>query len=93
MDQEMLAFQNDLLKSVRQMNTNQAVCITEVTLSLTAAVRCSCDLSQMQFAELLGVSVHRLQDWEEGHSEPVGAAKTLLKILERHPDVLRELAA
>lgn len=89
----MLAFQNDLLESVRQMNADQAVRVTKVTLSFTAAIRHSCDLSQAQFAQLLGVSVHRLRDWEEGRGEPSGAAKTLLKILERHPDVLRELAA
>ena len=50
-------------------------------------------LSQSQFAELLGVSVRTLQDWEQGRREPSGAAKTLLKVAERHPEVLRELAA
>jgi len=50
-------------------------------------------LSQSQFAELLGVSVRTLQDWEQGRREPSGAAKTLLKVAERHPEVLREVAA
>ncbi len=39
-------------------------------------------LSQNAFAELLGVSVRTLQDWEQGRREPCGAAKTLLKIAE-----------
>ena len=50
-------------------------------------------LSQSQFAELLGVSVRTLQDWEQGRREPSGAAKTLLKVAALHPEVLRELAA
>jgi putative transcriptional regulator len=42
---------------------------------------------------LLGVSVRTLQDWEQGRREPSGAAKTLIKVAERHPEVLQELAA
>ena len=50
-------------------------------------------LSQSQFAELLGVSARTLQDWEQGRREPSGAAKTLLKVAERYPEILREVAA
>jgi putative transcriptional regulator len=34
-----------------------------------------------------------LQDWEQGRRTPSGAAKTLLKVAERYPEVLREVAA
>ena len=34
-----------------------------------------------------------LQDWEQGRREPSGAAKTLIKVAEKYPDVLRDLAA
>ncbi len=50
-------------------------------------------LSQSRFAELLGVSVRTLQEWEQGRREPSGAAKTLLKIAERYPEVLQDVAA
>lgn len=50
-------------------------------------------LSQAQFATLLGVSVRTLQEWEQGRREPSAAAKTLIKIAELHPRVLRKLAA
>jgi putative transcriptional regulator len=50
-------------------------------------------LSQVRFAALLGVSPRTLQDWEQGRRQPTGAAKTLLRVAERHPEVLRELAA
>ena len=50
-------------------------------------------LTQAQFAGLLGVSVRTLQDWEQGRREPSGAAKTLIKVAELHPQVLRKIAA
>jgi putative transcriptional regulator len=50
-------------------------------------------LSQGQFAALLGVSVRTLQDWEQGRREPSAAAKTLIKIAQLDPRVLRRVAA
>ena len=50
-------------------------------------------LSQSQFAALLGVSVRTLQEWEQGRREPSAAAKTLIKIAELSPSVLRKIAA
>lgn len=50
-------------------------------------------LSQTRFAELLGVSVRTLQDWEQGRREPNAAAKTLIKVAELNPSVLRKIAA
>ena len=50
-------------------------------------------LTQAQFAALLGVSKRTLEQWEQGRREPSGAAKTLLRVAEMFPKVLRELAA
>ena len=50
-------------------------------------------LSQAKFAELLGVSVRTVQDWEQGRREPNAAAKTLLKVAELHPTILKKIAA
>jgi putative transcriptional regulator len=49
-------------------------------------------LSQARFAELLGVSVRTLQDWEQGRRAPSGAARTLLLIADRDPKVLLKVA-
>jgi putative transcriptional regulator len=56
-------------------------------------VRLKSGLSQAQFAAALGVSKRTLEQWEQGRREPSGAAKQLLKIAERHPEVLAEVAA
>lgn len=50
-------------------------------------------LSQAQFAALLGVSVRTLQEWEQGRREPSAAAKTLIKVAELNPRILRKIAA
>lgn len=51
-------------------------------------------LSQDQFADAFGVSASTLRKWEQGQRSPTGAAKTLLKIIEREPDaVVRALNA
>lgn len=90
---EMEQFQNDLLQSVRQMKVGRAARVTEVAVSAVTAARQAAGLSQAQFAALLGVSPRTLQGWEQGRREPTGAAKTLLRVAARHPEVLRELAA
>ena len=49
-------------------------------------------LSQSRFASLLGVSVRTLQDWEQGRRAPSGAARTLILIASRNPEVLLAVA-
>lgn len=50
-------------------------------------------LSQSEFAAVLGVSKRTLEQWEQGRRQPSGAARILIRIAERHPEVFREVAA
>jgi len=83
----------ELLESVRQMKSGRAAKVHQVAIPPVVSARMKSGLSQSEFAKLLGVSVRTLQDWEQGRREPSGAAKTLIAIAERRPEVLREAAA
>src|SRR5258706_7144273 len=50
-----------------------------------ATIRENTGLSQARFAQLLGVSVRTLQDWEQGRRAPTGAARTLLSVAAKTP--------
>lgn len=57
-----------------------------------AEIREKTGLSQARFAQLLGVSVRTLQDWEQGRRSPSGAARTLLMIADKNPHAILEVA-
>ena len=42
-------------------------------------------LSQSEFAQLIGVSVKTLQNWEQDRRRPTGPAAALLSIIEHDP--------
>ena len=57
------------------------------------ALRTQTQLSQPDFAALLGVEVSTLRNWEQGRREPTGAAKALLRAIRNDPkNVLRALS-
>ncbi len=65
----------------------------KVQPSPVARVRLAAGLTQLQFAALLGVSKRTLEQWEQGRRQPSGAARTLVRVAERHPEILRDFAA
>jgi putative transcriptional regulator len=44
-------------------------------------------LSQQEFSNRIEVSLETIRNWEQGKRTPTGAAKALLKILDRAPEV------
>lgn len=81
----------ELLASVREMKKGKVGHVHRVPVSAIAEARARSGLSRQKFAELLGVSPRTLQEWEQGRRHPSGAARTLLAIAARRPDVLREV--
>jgi putative transcriptional regulator len=49
------------------------------------AIRSRFELSQGEFAAMLGISVATLRNWEQGRRAPEGPARVLLQVAARHP--------
>ncbi|HBA89148.1 MAG TPA: transcriptional regulator [Geobacter sp.] len=58
-----------------------------VELADVKAVREKTGLSQSEFANVIGVKVKTLQNWEQHRRRPTGAAAALLTIFDRAPEV------
>ena len=80
----------EILEGLRQLKRGEHGRIINVP-SVTS-VREKTGLSQSRFAELLGVSVRTLQEWEQGRRAPSGAARTLLLIAAKNPRALLDVA-
>ncbi len=89
-DSETQAFERDLLRSVKEMNAGKAANKTKVNVSPVVSARHTSGLSRVQFASVLGISVRTLQKWEQGERKPSGAAKSLIRIAQRHLKVLAD---
>jgi putative transcriptional regulator len=47
-------------------------------------------MSQTEFATMMGVSVRTLQNWEQGRRTPDGPAQALLRVVDRNPEAVLE---
>ena len=60
----------------------------------TRTIRETANLTQAQFARLLGVPVKTLQNWEQHRTRPSGPARALLRAVAKDPETaIRLLAA
>jgi putative transcriptional regulator len=60
----------------------------EVEVPAVRELREAYDLSQAEFAALLGISVDTLQNWEQGRRTPAGPARVLLQVVAKHPEAV-----
>lgn len=80
----------EILQGLRELKRGEYGRV--VSIPDIATIRQKTGLSQARFAQLLGVSVRTLQDWEQGRRAPSGAARTLLMVAARNPQALLEVA-
>jgi putative transcriptional regulator len=60
----------------------------EVQTPVVREIREAHDLSQAEFAALLGISVDTVQNWEQGRRTPAGPARVLLQVVAKHPEAV-----
>jgi len=54
------------------------------------AIRAQLEQSQSEFAQMIGVSVATLQNWEQGRRKPEGPARALLQVALHNPKAVQE---
>ncbi len=87
----------DAVESRRTMNLmlafNKQVNASIVDPEFIASVRKKLDLDQREAAEIFGGGVNAFSRYENGKTKPPLALVKLLKVLDRHPDLLSEVRA
>jgi HTH-type transcriptional regulator / antitoxin MqsA len=85
-------------KESRRVNTlmrefNQQVNAAIVDLAFIMTVRKKLDLDQRQAAQIFGGGVNAFSRYENGKTKPPLALVKLLRVLDRHPELLVEVVA
>jgi|26BtaG_2_1085354.scaffolds.fasta_scaffold16602_2 putative transcriptional regulator len=88
-DPDAIAIKDSLTLSLRQLSQGE---VGRVTSPAIVKTRQQTGLSQRQFADRLGISINTLQSWEQGQRKPSGAAASLIKLIDKHPELVDELA-
>lgn len=81
----------ELLQAIQEVSTGKTGRTYSVEVPPIVEARQRAGYSQAEFAKILGVSVRTLQGWEQGRRNPSGAAKSLIKIAWKKPELLREV--
>ena len=85
----------DLLKSIDQARDihkgkNKPSRVFKFDPIKVKKIRQTLHVSQPEFAQMIGVSVGTLRNWEQGRTIPEGAARALLKVAAKRPKAVLE---
>lgn len=75
------------------LDFNRQVNATAVDPDFIASVRKKLKLDQREAAEIFGGGINAFSRYETGRTKPPVALVKLLKVLDRHPDLLAEVRA
>jgi putative transcriptional regulator len=90
---------NDLLKSIKEAREiadgkKKPSRYFEVTPLDIKALRMKLKFSQSQFANIIGIPVATLRNWEQGRTDPDGPARVLMTALKNNPqEVIKAINA
>jgi putative transcriptional regulator len=76
------------------LRTNKVPKLRPISMSgkRVRGIRSRAHMSQEVFARCLHTSRRTLEKWEQGSSAPTGTAAALLALLDKHPEIVVELA-
>ncbi len=87
-DHEAESIKESLATSLKEISSGE---VGRITYPPIANTRQQTGLTQSQFAQRLGISINTLQSWEQGQRQPSGAAATLMRLLNKRPELVKEL--
>lgn len=64
----------------------------DATAGVIGEVRARHGLSQREFAEMLGIDVNTLQNWEQGRNKPDSATLNLVMVFDKAPALIEQTA-
>ena len=88
MNEKQFAELNDAVRLMARHLRGEKVAgmrLTEVPEPDVKAIREAANVSQSDFARLIGINLRTLQNWEQRRSRPTGPARALLKIVASNP--------
>jgi len=71
-----------------EMEPDRKFVIDEIDVK---AIRKQFSLSQNKFAQLLGISIGTLRNWEQGRRKPDEPARTLVRVAAKHPEAILDV--
>ncbi|WP_309674030.1 transcriptional regulator [Pseudomonas sp.] len=67
--------------------------LVPITAEEVVAIRQQLNLSRSVFAMYLRTNTRTLENWEQGRAKPNAQATTLIRLVERFPETVQQLAA
>jgi putative transcriptional regulator len=67
--------------------------LVPITAAEVVAIRQQLNLSRSVFAMYLRTNTRTLENWEQGRAQPNAQATTLIRLVERFPEAVEQLAA
>ncbi|ETO41291.1 NadS family protein [Morganella sp. EGD-HP17] len=85
---------NELIKSMQQAvvirhGEIKPARITSYSIPDVKTIRANAGMKQDEFALTVGVSPSLVQSWEQHKRIPNGASLKMLRVIEKHPDMLQ----